>query len=724
MRNVSTLKRMVLAILFAGLFTSSYADAKKYYLSPEGSDDNNGLTEATAKASICGVITEIYKSPTLEQDTAGKVPVEIYVNGIIDITKEPSRSGAWRDIIGNAGDYATGYPQLLKGPDSVEREYRTWNANGGNMGILFLDIPMTFIGTDTATCGFSGENRTRLFRIDGGLTWGAHTFRNLKFINGSNTNSDTGGGLYVRSVAVNFENCFFTENRAITRSGDNNNQGGAMVFIAATINIDNCEFRHNYGGLGGAIAWQGGPCNITNSLFYANNAAWISDGEGGFLWGIPDGYGAANKGGAIGITISNGKNSSLIVKDCRMVHNGANNSGGAVYFEETGAANNGVPTPVRFENCVMADNFAMSSWNGEGEADAGKGGGAIYLHNAVAGMTGFSVQFSLINTSILANYAQGGGGAILCKYGREGNELNLINCTITENTVGALDGWGYNAAGIRSLDAADPSVSPQSMKKRIWNTIIEGNHALIADQLNAGRPDLYYGDINYQNKYVNNVVANLDMRNSWLGRISFGDQLAVELKDSNTGEHIGGGYIATEDELNELKKINKWNYSSSGELKALFTLWDNSDYIFDEGYLFLPGENEGLTFGNSRLLTSWDVETDGRGLIRKFTDGKCAIGAIEQDSEVYPLAVNKNTVSNVDLNIYYTGQSLYVNGISELPVIKINIFNMSSQLVASVTESIEVGVFAQELPVNLASGVYVIQVIAGNQVKSILISVK
>ena len=30
-------------------FTSSYADAKKYYLSPEGSDDNDGLTEATAK---------------------------------------------------------------------------------------------------------------------------------------------------------------------------------------------------------------------------------------------------------------------------------------------------------------------------------------------------------------------------------------------------------------------------------------------------------------------------------------------------------------------------------------------------------------------------------------------------------------------------------------------------------------------------------------------------
>ena len=31
-----------------------------------------------------------------------------------------------------------------------------------------------------------------------------------------------------------------------------------MVIIAANINMDNCEFRHNFGGLGGAISWQGG----------------------------------------------------------------------------------------------------------------------------------------------------------------------------------------------------------------------------------------------------------------------------------------------------------------------------------------------------------------------------------------------------------------------------------------------------------------------------------
>ncbi len=35
---------------------------------------------------------------------------------------------------------------IVKGPDGVEREYRTWNANGGDMGVFFLDVPMTFIG--------------------------------------------------------------------------------------------------------------------------------------------------------------------------------------------------------------------------------------------------------------------------------------------------------------------------------------------------------------------------------------------------------------------------------------------------------------------------------------------------------------------------------------------------------------------------------------------------
>ena len=159
-----------------------------------------------------------------------------------------------------------------------------------------------------------------------------------------------------------------------------------------------------------------------------------------------------------------------------MVHNGANNSGGAIYFEETGAANNGAETPITFENCVIADNFAMSSWNGNGNADGGKGGGAIYMHNAVPNMQGFFVKFNLVNTTILYNYAQGAGGAILCKYGRSTNEFNIINCTITENMSGALNGNGYDAAGIRTLDA-DGDLSPQAMRKRIWNSIIENNHA-------------------------------------------------------------------------------------------------------------------------------------------------------------------------------------------------------------------------------------------------------
>lgn len=162
-----------------------------------------------------------------------------------------------------------------------------------------------------------------------------------------------------------------------------------MVIIAANINMDNCEFRHNFGGLSGAISWQGGGAvNITNTLFYANNATWVLDDEGGGMWGIPDGYGAANKGGAIGISLSNGKNNKLHVKIVvwsimELIIRGA------IYFEETGAANNGAETPITFENCVIADNFAMSSWNGNGNADGGKGGGAIYMHNAVPNMQGF-----------------------------------------------------------------------------------------------------------------------------------------------------------------------------------------------------------------------------------------------------------------------------------------------------------------------------------------------
>ncbi len=119
------------------------------------------------------------------------------------------------------------------------------------------------------------------------------------------------------------------------------------------------------------------------------------------------------------------------------------------------------------------------------------------------------------------------------------------------------------------------------------------------------------------------------------------------------------------------------------------------------------------------MLQAFNVTTDGRNLERKFTDGKCAIGAIEQDSEVYPLAVDNSIVSDSELNIYYADGNIHVNGISESSVVKINIYNMSSQLLSSATKSIEAGAFAQEVPVNLSSGIYAVQVIAGNQVKSI-----
>ena len=156
-------------------------------------------------------------------------------------------------------------------------------------------------------------------------------------------------------------------------------------------------------------------------------------------------------------------------------------------------------------------------------------------------------------------------------------------------------------------------------------------------------------------------------------------------------------------------------------------MWQDPDllkYFADEGYLFLPGENEGLTFGEGRFLQAFSATTDGRNLERKFTDGKCAIGAIEQDSEVYPLAVDKNSISNNNLDVYYSNGNVYVNGIAESSVIKVNVYSISSQLVTTVTKSIEVGAFAQQLPMNLSSGIYAVQVIVGNQVKNILVSVK
>ncbi|MFR3550166.1 MAG: hypothetical protein ACLTTW_08090 [Coprobacter sp.] len=95
----------------------------------------------------------------------------------------------------------------------------------------------------------------------------------------------------------------------------------------------------------------------------------------------------------------------------------------------------------------------------------------------------------------------------------------------------------------------------------------------------------------------------MDLRRSWLGRISFGGQYALVGTSADAA-------IATEEELTKLKEENRWNYSSNGELKAGFSLWDNFDYYIDEGYLFLPADNEGLTFGEARLLQLFHKQTD------------------------------------------------------------------------------------------------------------------
>ncbi len=53
------------------------------------------------------------------------------------------------------------------------------------------------------TCGFTGSDRSRIFRIDGGLTGGKHTFKNLRFTNGKGA-SDTGGALLYKKYKCRF----------------------------------------------------------------------------------------------------------------------------------------------------------------------------------------------------------------------------------------------------------------------------------------------------------------------------------------------------------------------------------------------------------------------------------------------------------------------------------------------------------------------------------------
>lgn len=383
--------------------------ADDIYLSNAGSDTNSGASGSPVK--------------TLSKAISIAAPNDvIHVMNFIDITAEPSKTGARTDIaLGGTSTYTTGGVT-----------YNTWNVNG-TLGIITLSKPLTIIGDDKTTCGFDGKNATCLIRQDGITTANLISYQNLTFKNGKSADGSGGGGMYIRSAKASFSNCEFSGNASGGTS--NVNPGGAVTIITSTTTFNNTRFASNIAKLGCGINAQSGTITLDGCTIENNDATSVASSAGGGI------YAANVSGGAI---------LNLDVKNTLFKNNKVASNGGALYYSDAAA----FASTLKFTNCAFISNQVSTSY-----------GGGAYIDNKTASAT---LNLSFINTTFYDNLVGGtSGGAMFVNSALTGSNINLINCTVTGNKVTGVSGGA--GAGIRMLSATTASI------RRIYNCIIENN---------------------------------------------------------------------------------------------------------------------------------------------------------------------------------------------------------------------------------------------------------
>jgi len=225
------------------------------------------------------------------------------------------------------------------------------------------------------------------------------TFTNCKF---SSNSSDYGGG------AVACDSMTFPEFYSCQFYGNSSEywHGGAVLSYGSPF-FSQCEFGLNdSNGLGGAIHHSGsGRIEIRNSDFVENGTIYSA------------------VGGALYLASTNPDNRVVnTVFDTNM----ASAYGGAVAL---------IDDDARFDDCTFVDNTADKA-------------GAIYA---------FSRNAAFVNCVFVGNEAtSGNGGALETSY--SDGEVQVINCTITENSASGYGGGIYRASG-----------DPEIRNSILWN---------------------------------------------------------------------------------------------------------------------------------------------------------------------------------------------------------------------------------------------------------------
>ena len=547
------------------LCTTISSFATEIYLSPTGDDNNDGSTPEWAVKTLQTAYNLIPAN-----NNAGHI---IHVSGFIDISME-----------------AEAPVNMTNGNQSIA---------GTNDGKKYLTVD----GNDSATSGFDGKSAVALINLAGNS--GTITFKNLTFKNG-NANQGAALNIVNGNGTFLFENCKFQNN---TNATSNTNSGNIHIF-RTNVTFDSCEFQNNTGGRGG-VFWMftDAVCTIKNSWFHNNSAV--------------------NSGGAI---YQNG-NAKTAIENCIFEENSANgyvienNSTEPFSLLHSKIQNNAarglyssnVAGALNIRDCVIKGNVtSTANTDGGGirtvnatnyiERSAiignavARNGGGIYLT-----LPNGNASFQMINSTIAGNTI-GNSGAAVYVDGAEnvGNELLFLNVTVTGNLT-AQNNYDYSAFRIYTNG---------NFQNHLWiyNSIFEnnlgnnGSGSSFDIRIRSGKDAAKTPE--EQGKFLikNSIIQVLYGDNNTVTGTSIIDP-ATDVANSAVGGRSFG--------------IAGQPYVAAG----LATPY--AGFLDSQNSIPLEVASNGVDFGDAQYLQALDIHTDQLGNIRSFTDGKCAVGAVE-----------------------------------------------------------------------------------------------
>ena len=224
------------------------------------------------------------------------------------------------------------------------------------------------------------------------------------------------------------------------------------------------------------------------------------------------------------------------------------------------------------------------------------------------------ITLSIINSTFYKNISKSYVGAMFVSGSQTESSFIIINSTIIENVAGDNGGFG---PGFNFRDASKSA-------KYIYNCILEDNQAR-----NGA-----YGDLACNTSYND---SHFSIRNSYVGFLA------------------GGTYT------DNVSYNNTIRYQGS---KAAGLATPSADYIASQNSVPLDFDSDGLKKGDAQYLQALNIDSDQLGNIRLFTNGKCAVGAVEVPAE---LVIENPDPHDYQHFIIY-GQSLSVGQESFYPI--------------------------------------------------------